>query len=180
LTTTSLTLTKTDTGNTKLTGAVFALYEVADDNSETLVYVVSDGADGQGHYRKAESETESGALDQFEVGAATYTETAEGGAVSVVNNTDKGIAYITGLDLSKTYVVKEIKAPDGYNRLDGNQTINKTTDGKAFEITVQNSAGTLLPTTGGTGTTVFYVVGGVLVLAALVVLITRKRIHMDD
>jgi LPXTG-motif cell wall-anchored protein len=45
---------------------------------------------------------------------------------------------------------------------------------------VVNSTGSKLPETGGTGTTVFYVVGGVLVLAALVVLITRKRVHMDD
>ena len=42
-------------------------------------------------------------------------------------------------------------------------------------ITVANNAGSTLPETGGMGTNVFYVLGGVLVLAAVVLLVTRKR-----
>ena len=40
---------------------------------------------------------------------------------------------------------------------------------------VENQAGTLLPSTGGMGTTVFYVLGAVLVLGAVVLLVTKKR-----
>jgi LPXTG-motif cell wall-anchored protein len=40
---------------------------------------------------------------------------------------------------------------------------------------VENNKGTLLPSTGGIGTTIFYVVGGVLVLAAIILLVTKKR-----
>jgi LPXTG-motif cell wall-anchored protein len=46
-------------------------------------------------------------------------------------------------------------------------------------ITIINNAGSLLPSTGGIGTTIFYVVGGVLVLVAVVLLITRKRMKED-
>lgn len=42
---------------------------------------------------------------------------------------------------------------------------------------VVNVSGTLLPSTGGTGTTVYYVIGGVMVLAAVVLLVLRRRMH---
>ncbi len=42
-------------------------------------------------------------------------------------------------------------------------------------IDVLNQSGTQLPSTGGIGTTIFYVVGGVLVLAAIILLVTKKR-----
>lgn len=40
---------------------------------------------------------------------------------------------------------------------------------------VVNQAGTQLPTTGGMGTTIFYVLGAVLVFGAVVLLVTKKR-----
>jgi len=43
--------------------------------------------------------------------------------------------------------------------------------------TVVNNAGTELPSTGGMGTTIFYVIGGILVLAAAIILISRKRVQ---
>lgn len=43
------------------------------------------------------------------------------------------------------------------------------------EVTVGNSSGSSLPSTGGIGTTIFYVAGGVLVVGAGVLLITKKR-----
>lgn len=46
-------------------------------------------------------------------------------------------------------------------------------DVAALEIV--NQKGTLLPSTGGIGTTIFYVVGGILVVAAGILLVTKKR-----
>ena len=40
---------------------------------------------------------------------------------------------------------------------------------------VINQAGVVLPETGGIGTTIFYIVGGMLAVAAVVLLITKKR-----
>ena len=45
----------------------------------------------------------------------------------------------------------------------------------ATVLVVVNKAGTELPSTGGMGTTVFYVLGSVLVLGAVVLLVTKKR-----
>ena len=50
----------------------------------------------------------------------------------------------------------------------------------ASAVVVVNNTGTTLPSTGGIGTTIFYVVGGVLVLGAGVLLITKKRMSARD
>ena len=51
-------------------------------------------------------------------------------------------------------------------------TDNTWTDGGVHVI---NQTGTELPSTGGIGTTIFYVLGSVLVVAAGVLLVTKKR-----
>lgn len=52
------------------------------------------------------------------------------------------------------------------------------TDG-IVSVTVKNQKGAQLPSTGGIGTTIFYVAGGILVLGAIVLLITRKRMSAE-
>ena len=71
--------------------------------------------------------------------------------------------------------------------LDENGNItNKETDRKtevkvdiekiaASSVVVVNKAGTELPSTGGMGTTIFYILGSILVVAAVVLLVTKKR-----
>ena len=66
---------------------------------------------------------------------------------------------------------------------DGNSqaaTITLKQDGTTVdEIEVLNQSGTQLPSTGGIGTTIFYVVGSILVVAAGVLLITKKRMGRE-
>jgi LPXTG-motif cell wall-anchored protein len=93
-----------------------------------------------------------------------------------------GNVTIYGLDLDLDYELVETKAPTGYNLLETPVTVEKTKDddGKVTgfaPLTVENSNGSSLPQTGGMGTTIFYAVGGILVVAALVILITRKRVR---
>lgn len=100
-----------------------------------------------------------------------------------------------------TYKLNETVAPAGYNLLESAVTIVvkgdlDTTTGAASELSVtvggeegtlgndgvftagiENRSGSTLPSTGGMGTTIFYVVGGTLVVAAAVLLITKKRMH---
>ena len=56
-------------------------------------------------------------------------------------------------------------------------TVTKSTG--ELDTDIVNKAGTLLPETGGIGTTIFYIVGGVLVLAAIVLLVTKKRMNRE-
>lgn len=57
----------------------------------------------------------------------------------------------------------------------GGATFNEA-DG-IFSTDVVNMTGTELPSTGGMGTTIFYTLGGVLVVGAAILLVTKKRVH---
>lgn len=107
-----------------------------------------------------------------------------------------GNITIKGLDDAVDYYLYETKAPAGYNRLTEpvkfriNATytsagsrpdvLTKVGDEAAvtgLKVSVENNAGTTLPSTGGMGTTVFYVVGGGLMAVAVVLLVTKKRME---
>lgn len=82
-----------------------------------------------------------------------------------------GVITFIGLD-NGSYTLIETDAPAGYI-VAANQTV--TISGANATATVYNTPGNPLPETGGMGTTVFYAVGGCLVLGALVILLMKKR-----
>ncbi len=100
-----------------------------------------------------------------------------------VTEIEVGKAKIWGLDADVTYYLKETKAPNGYNMLPelvevkvGQQNAYDAKTGMNTNDTkVENKAGSLLPSTGGMGTTLFYTIGGLMMLAAVVLLVTKKR-----
>lgn len=47
-------------------------------------------------------------------------------------------------------------------------------------VEVVNQSGATLPETGGIGTTIFYIVGGLLTVGAVVLLVTKKRMSVDS
>lgn len=121
----------------------------------------------------------------YEVNGDTYTEV---GVVAIDSNSDHvvdyyrpagtnetGVAIVAGeatikmLENDKTYALKETKAPVGYKAVNGYISATE----KAF--VVENEALDALPETGGVGTTMFYIVGAVLVLGAATLLATKKR-----
>ena len=81
-------------------------------------------------------------------------------------------AVVYGLDKDSTYFLEETKAPEGYNLLEEEKEVNLSS---TTSIDVVNKAGSVLPSTGGMGTTIFYALGAVLVIGAGVVLATRRR-----
>ncbi len=98
---------------------------------------------------------------------------ANGAEVRTANG---GKATFDGLD-SGTYYLKETTVPDGYNDLESVVTVVIESDGTVKIdgqaqidglVKIENKTGSLLPGTGGIGTTIFYILGGTLVVAAIV------------
>ena len=97
---------------------------------------------------------------------------------------EKGEASFDGLANGDYYLV-ETKAPDGYNRLTEPHKVTvagSSTDTAKLTATakVANKTGAVLPSTGGMGTTIFYVLGFVLVVGAGVLLVTKKRMSQGE
>lgn len=102
---------------------------------------------------------------------------------------ETGVFNIKGLDAG-TYVLKETTVPAGYNKCadttivieathvevaDGTSATTTLSSDSNVTNTIENKQGSTLPETGGMGTTLFYVLGGGLVLVAVVLLVTKKR-----
>ena len=59
-------------------------------------------------------------------------------------------------------------------------TANYTMTQTALTTKVNNQSGSELPSTGGMGTTIFYVAGSILLIGAAVLLITKKRMGKKE
>lgn len=126
--------------------------------------------------------------------------------IAVVKNEEGTTFTFSHIDDGE-YRLHESKTPTGYNSIDdiyftvtaehevlsdnpaltslsGNVTKGSATftyklsDGSAAADII-NRQGSTLPSTGGIGTTIFYVIGAVLVIGAGIVLITRKRMENE-
>lgn len=106
---------------------------------------------------------------------------ANTGDANIITN-KSGKFTIKGLSAG-TYYLTETKQPDGYNKLKNPVTVVIDNDGNvkvdganADPVKVLNKTGTVLPSTGGAGTTMIYLIGGALVLGSGVVLATKRRV----
>lgn len=161
--TSKIVINKFETGNEnkKLPGAKFVLYkEETIEGNKTIKYYQWDATNKKVEWVNKQVD-------------ATEVTTGEHGEASF-----EGLA-------DGTYQLVETKAPAGYNQLTGPQEVKvagSTTDTMKLTATanVSNQAGTLLPSTGGMGTTVFYVLGFVLVVGAGVLLVTKKRMSQGE
>ena len=194
--------TKVDGGNsdTKLKGAEFVLLN---SNGTQVAKVSADGKfDGWVNIPSGTGDT--GAIIHDD-----WTAFNEINKVIMTSAESTGTFGVSGLD-EGTYLLREIKAPEGYNLLEDDlalvivastgeiQNYNGTASSVLISLNVKvdetepqsgnvsngvvalqvaNNAGTTLPETGGIGTTIFFVLGGVLVVGAGVLLIVRFRMR---
>lgn len=107
--------------------------------------------------------------------------------VTEITTDATGRFHIDGLDAG-TYYLTETAAPAGYNKLTApievkitpNETESGTLEYTPVETEVNNNSGTELPSTGGMGTTMMYIGGGLLVAFAVIMLATKRRMNAAD
>lgn len=135
-------------------------------------------------------------INLIENSDGSYTVAPAGYTGSVVNVMTAGDITINGLDDATEYYLYETKAPAGYNRLtaavrfkitatysdagDNCTSVTATVNNdvqSSVSVNVRNNKGSTLPSTGGIGTTIFYVIGGGLMAVAAVLLVTKKRMN---
>lgn len=141
-------------------------------------------ADAKFILSKVENATEADAMKFTSNGHIyryTVDQTNGGGNTTLVSPTD-GHFEINGLEAG-TYYLKETEAPKGYNKIQKsikieileNGSIKVDNNAITGDVRVQNNTGSILPSTGGMGTTLIYVVGSILVLASGMVLFNKRK-----
>ncbi len=151
-----------------LEGAGFRLYSDADCKNEVTLY------EKDGFYFPVKDATGKTAVEMKSAADGTFN--------------------VKGLDAG-TYYLKETSTPTGFNTcpvttvvikanhtennvdLNGSTINGKDVGASGLSTTIVNKQGTTLPSTGGIGTTLFYVIGGGLMVAAIVLLVTKKRME---
>lgn len=172
----------------KLDGAEFKLYKL--DGTTKLYYAKG---------------TNTITWETTQAAGDTFTTDTNGKLTTQIQGLDKGEYYLEeitapeGYNLLASPVKVTITAKETDSEGTHNVTYSATTDGAAAAVTngtvdlaaaqveaqpvatatIVNNSGTVLPSTGGIGTTIFYVVGSILVVAAGVLLITKKRMSRE-
>lgn len=159
-------LIKTDGQYQLINGSEFQIYDAATGGNKIEVIPVYSGSE-----------------------IAYYRPKVEGDSGTAYNIVVKnGKVRVQGFD-NGTYYLEEVVTPDGYNQLaarqkfiiaDGNldATFNDDVYSTGSGVHVVNKSGTMLPETGGMGTMLFIGCGMTIVLAAGVLLVTKKRMSM--
>lgn len=197
--------TKVDGKNTetKLKDAEFVLLN----NAGTQVAKIDSNGKFDGWVNVPDGSGDAGAITYGDW--TTFNQTHK---VIMTSAETSGSFGISGLD-EGAYLLREIKAPEGYNLIKNDQTLviaastgevqnyngtassvlttltlkvgeeepqaGNVADG-TVAIEVPNNAGATLPETGGVGTTIFFVLGGVILLGAGILLIVRIRMKATN
>lgn len=159
-------LKKVDESGNSLANAHFRLYASQKGTDEIPVVLVSGTGD-------AASEVDN----VYRVLTAEEVKNGVAGVEMVTGKT--GVIYVKGL-ANGDYYFEETAAPAGFNRLTERKAAKvNNADVAPEKFEVVNSTGSILPSTGGVGTTIFYIVGGILIAAGAAYFMLRRKAQAE-
>lgn len=154
-----LVLRKTDTSDKPLTGAEFILQK-KDSNDTWKAYTAGDLTDGK------IAVSSEGGFDIAGLTAGTYR----------LVETKAPDGYIITSNGDVTFTVTDTAITMNTDQLNNMVVFNPPTNGEiTYTITVKNAAGTALPSTGGSGTMLFYILGVALAIGAGGISLLEKK-----
>lgn len=145
---------KVDENEAPLTGAGFTLYK----------------KNAEGEYVQIGEELTGEALTKFE-----WIGLDDGDYKLVETTTPAGYNTIAPIEFTITAEHELLSDDPRLTALNGGDLFTGEVSTGALSADVENKAGITLPETGGMGTTMFYIIGGILVLSAVVLLVTKRR-----
>ena len=168
---------KVDDDGAALVGATFALYKQLPEKpaeDSDVVYITEKDKDGAEAYW-----TEVGTIAGTNLSEFVWAGVDDGSYMLKETVTPTGYNSIDPIYFTITATHDDNNADPHLTALDGGVFTAQQKEGNVFtgvlHAEIENKPGAVLPETGGMGTTMFYVIGGVLVLAAVVLLVTKKR-----
>ena len=186
---------KTDENNQPLAGATFSVSV----GGSKLYFVPLTGADLTAALAKVKTADDTALTAQANTLYYRVAKAGDTGATQTIGNasdTTNTKYYLIGLDDTKTYSIAEESAPATYSpkttadektisdtySATGNAlaTLNGEAAGGLGVDTIQNFKNSTLPSTGGMGTTLFILGGGVTAAAAGIYLVSKKRAKEED
>ena len=193
---------KTDDKANQLAGAKFQLpfyVKTTKDNNGAYVYGGTTAGDGltnevttttdsavitiKGVLQGTYSITETEAPDGYNKLAAPFDVEAKKTGEGVTTKTKTTIwldaqGNVTKEESEKVTIIEYNTDVDSFNNATTEDPEEKSVPVYQFDPIV-NKKGTELPSTGGIGTTIFYVIGAILVLGAGILLVTRRRMNAN-
>ena len=179
-----------------LPGAQFALMATTGEHTNMYAVVNASGiVTGWTATQPTKDDTTNGALliadaqGKFKVvglddGTYTLTEIKAPAGYNAIHpisvvigaTTKNGKDYTSELEDTASNALTALEVTVKPANSDGTTVSGNTTKG-SVEIQVENNSGSTLPETGGIGTTMFYIIGAILVIGAGVILIARRRMN---
>ena len=171
------TFNKVDGKGQPLSGADFELYKFVQDDSGSEIH---DGDKGTWVLDDSKVIDATGTVFSFtglDDGHYKLVETVTPAGYNGLP--DEGLHFTVTADhviQFDTYATNLLTSLNGKEEVSGTITLTSTLATGELASTVVNNSGAELPSTGGIGTTIFYILGALMATGAGVVMVTRKRV----
>ena len=180
---------------------VIASKESFEEDDKGIYYLLKDGTYTTNEPTEATADKYASTTQKYSLKENTITTHQGSGSDSYVTATSdaSGMLAFSGLGAG-TYTLTETVAPRGFNKLANDITITISAEPDLegpnwtvkngnveltcpegiYELTVENNQGATLPSTGGMGRMIFYIVGTLCIAGGLILLITKKRMNVKE